>query len=473
MKRTLIAAAVLAVASGSAFAHSLKDPFIYNATSVTEGVGIWGGVLLFGCLDVQNTTGAVVNNTQNVDLDGVKLRPNDPTGTYKTGAVTTSFNNSKYSVDAGGSASASVTKTQFHAQAGAQGFQESSGYAYANQQAGIEGGGYEYSQQSAGIGGYFYDVNQSQGAHVSGGGHAGGSYGNYHYSYGGKKDGGSGGGGYVAGGFSGGYNESSYAKGSGIGGYFEATEGSGQGAVWGFKADEGSGYQKFGEQSSGYEVYGSVDKDTFNAKWNFKYHDNVTDETTTGSVTTHYNGVPTGNLDAKIGGTSSPAMTGISGNVGINITEGVDNAQSNDASLAMIDAGNVFGNAQIFNNQKASGDASIKNFNVNASVGANALANATGNIGVNVAAGVGNVQNNSLAVSSSTDKHAPQSAAMVATDQSDQETSMNFNGSFGGTASMAGSALAGASGNIGVNIAGGAGNVQHNGLAIAAVTVGK
>ncbi|RQH09684.1 hypothetical protein [Paraburkholderia dinghuensis] len=469
MKRTLIAAAVLAVSSGSVFAHALKDPFIFNSTVVNENVGIWGGVLLFGCVNVSNTTGAVVNNSQTVNLDGVTLRPNDPTGAYLTGHTTTYTYDTKHSVDAGGTASGSVTTTSFHASGGAQGFQESSGYAYANQKSSVAGGGYEYSQQHAAVGGYFYDVNQSQGGHISAGGHAGGSY--SYNNYGNKYFGG--GSAHVQGGFSAGYNASSWAKGSGIGGNFEASEGSGQGVAWGFSKNEGSGYQAFGEQSSGYSVGGSIDSHTFQANWNVKSHDNTTNETTVGAVTTHYNGVPTGSLDANIGGTTSAPTTGISGNVGINITEGVDNAQSNDASLAMIDAGNVFGNAQIFNNQSTSGNAKIKNFNINASVGSNALANASGNVGVNVAAGVGNAQNNSLAVSSSTEKSAPSSAAMVATDESTQSAGMDFSGKFSGTASMAANALAGASGNIGVNIAGGAGNVQHNGLAIAAVTVSK
>jgi len=469
MKRTLIAAAVLAASSGGVFAHTLQDPFIFNSTAVNEGVGIWGGVLLFGCVGVSNTTGAVVNNTQNVNLDGVTLRPNDPTGVYLTGSTTAYTHNTTHTVDAGGTASGSVTTTSLHASAGAQGFQESSGYAYANQKSSVAGGGYEYSQQSANIGGYFYDVNQSQGGHVSGGGHAGGSYGYNHYGNAWS----GGGSGHVQGGFSAGYNASSYAKGSGIGGSFQASEGSGQGAAWGFSRNEGSGWQASAEQSSGYSINGSVDSRSFQANWNVQSHDNTNNETTVGAVTTHYNGVPNGTLDANIGNGSSAPTMGISGNVGINITEGVDNAQSNDASLAMIDAGNVFGNAQIFNSQSSAGNARIKNFNVNASIGSNALANASGNVGVNVAAGVGNVQNNSLAVSSSTEKTAPGSAAMVATDESTQSASMNFDGKFSGTATMAANALAGASGNIGVNIAGGAGNVQHNGLAIAAVTVSK
>jgi len=461
MKRTLIAAAVLAASSGSVFAHG--HAYLFNETGVTENVNIWGGVLLYGCVGVSNTTGAVVNNNQNIDLDGVHLRPNDPTGgTYQTGSVTTTYANTRSSVNAGGSLNGSITTTNFHASGGAQGFQESSGYAYANQQAGIVGGGYEYSQQSAGIAGGFYSVGSNHGGGFSvSGGPTGG-----HPPF------------IPPTGYTSNYSGYNYANGGGVAGYFQGSEGSGQGALWGYSANEGSGGQAFAEQSSGYNIGGSINSDSLSAQWDLKSHYNVTDETTMGSVTTHYNDTPTGQLDATMtdpgnGGGNS----GVNGNVGINITEGVDNAQSNDASLAMIQAGNVFGNAQVFNNQSSSGYANVKNFDINASVSDGALAGATGNIGVNVAAGVGNAQNNSLAAASTTMpsgngwNNGPSGDAMVATDQNEQQASLNFDGKFGGTASLAGSALTGASGNIGINIAGGAGNLQHNGLAIAALTM--
>ncbi|MFP3617002.1 hypothetical protein SB778_43935, partial [Paraburkholderia sp. SIMBA_050] len=81
----------------------------------------------------------------------------------------------------------------------------------------------------------------------------------------------------------------------------------------------------------------------------------------------------------------SNAAQNVSGNIGVNIAEGINNAQSNDAALASVDAGNVFGNAQVFNNQSSGGKASINNFNVNASVGDGSLQYASGNVGVNVA----------------------------------------------------------------------------------------
>jgi hypothetical protein len=63
--------------------------------------------------------------------------------------------------------------------------------------------------------------------------------------------------------------------------------------------------------------------------------------------------------------------------------------------------------------------------------------------------------------------------AMVATDDNSQASTMMVAGQFQGTAMLGSNALYNASGNIGVNIAGGAGNLQHNGLAIAALNSGK
>src|SRR6266571_1806076 len=101
MKRTLIAAAVLAAASSSVFAHGVKDPFIFNATLVGEEVGIEGFVTLFGCVQVSGTAGAVVNNTQNV-MTNATLNPNAQT--YTSGHITTAINNSYDSAKGGGTA---------------------------------------------------------------------------------------------------------------------------------------------------------------------------------------------------------------------------------------------------------------------------------------------------------------------------------------------------------------------------------
>jgi hypothetical protein len=170
-----------------------------------------------------------------------------------------------------------------------------------------------------------------------------------------------------------------------------------------------------------------------------------------------------------------------SGNIGVNISSGVDNAQSNDAALSNMDVGPVFGTAQIYSTQMSDGTAKVGDFNFVASVGANALANATGNIGVNVASGVGNVQNNSLAASATTDsssggmgwgndKGGMQGGEVIASDQNCQTADAGVNGQFTGSAILGAGALNHADGNIGVNIASGVGNLQHNGLAIASVS---
>src|ERR1700761_5984242 len=109
MKRTLIAAAVLAAASSSVFASPLKNPFIFNATMVGEAVGIEGFVTLFGCVGVSSTAGAVVNNTQTAYANA-SLSPNAQT--YTSGSVTTHINNNYSNVNGGGYVSASLSTSR-------------------------------------------------------------------------------------------------------------------------------------------------------------------------------------------------------------------------------------------------------------------------------------------------------------------------------------------------------------------------
>jgi hypothetical protein len=133
--------------------------------------------------------------------------------------------------------------------------------------------------------------------------------------------------------------------------------------------------------------------------------------------------------------------------------------------------GPVLGSAQIFSTQTAEG-ASLLGYDSNgtdlsASVGDRALAGATGNVGVNVASGMGNVQNNSLALSATTDADHGYGGEVIASDQNCQTAQAGAFTGFSGTASLGAGALVGAQGNIGVNITTGVGNLQHNGLAIA------
>lgn len=181
------------------------------------------------------------------------------------------------------------------------------------------------------------------------------------------------------------------------------------------------------------------------------------------------------------------------GNVGLNIAAGAGNAQSNDVAMSAVDGGRVFASAMSFNSQGTFGNLvdadGARDVNIAAAVDGNVLRDAKGNIGVNVAAGVGNAQSNSMAASvntgsaggSSSDESSrcrgdcqqddPSGAIAKATADSQQLTLMNILdpdcGDLDTSATMSGNALRGVQGNVGVNIAAGVGNAQHNGLSIA------
>jgi len=101
--------------------------------------------------------------------------------------------------------------------------------------------------------------------------------------------------------------------------------------------------------------------------------------------------------DATVG---NNALTGVSGNVGVNVAAGAFNQQKNALAMASIDRG-VLAEAHAAIQQSNKYNESVHENTVNtAAIGDNSLVGATGNIGVNIAAGVGNQQLNSLSVSS-------------------------------------------------------------------------
>ncbi|WP_116136412.1 hypothetical protein [Trinickia diaoshuihuensis] len=467
MKRTLIAAAVLAAASGTAFAHQVKNPYIFNATIVGENVGIEGFVRLFGCVTVSSTVGAVVNNTQAAWSHATL----DPTAqSYTMGSVTTAFDNNYRSVKGGGYSTGWSKSSESGSKSFAQGFEESSAYAYKNQSSSISGGGYEYSNQKSSSASSESHTSQDASATLTASGSASLNYkyrsdndhhGDDRHGYGTFSANGS----LNLNAFEGSATDSSSSSQS-----KSANSGSGQGAAWKFHADQGSGGQAFAEQSSGGAAWSESHEKSHSAAWAYANSKDSTNVTVTGSVTDYINTQKPGTLTATTG---TGAGSGASGNIGMNVAEGVDNAQSNDASLASVDQGNVFGNAQIFSTQSSGGTAKVNNFILNASLGDGSLSGVSGNVGVNIAAGVANVQNNSLAASTTNlkDGAQPLAVAMVATDNNGQSANLSFQGSISGTAMIGSNALQNATGNIGVNIAGGAGNLQHNGLAIAATNI--
>ncbi len=525
MKRTLIAAAVLAAASGSVFADSMKNPYIFNATMVGEQVGIEGFVRLFGCVSVSSTAGAVVNNTQAVYAHA-SLDPQAQS--YMKGAITTRINDATKSVTGTGTNSTYNSSTFATAQQNASTHSSSSShtsnasttvasasnYAYGNQSA-ASASSESHKASDSGHASNSASAFDSAIAHSDGNNHSSSKSGNFtgtlsqgasssaslhtegaNYGYGWKD-------------FQGNASEQSSAGASGSFGKNRASSAANSwGAAdsghlntshtdsqsehknssqsWAAQAqNSGSGNQSASstntyahtdsksstESHSGSSSYATASSSTHN--WGYSVNDTLktVDETTSGSVTQYVNTQAPGTLNA---GTGNNAASGVSGNLGINVAQGIDNAQSNDVALASVDVGNVFGNAQIFNKQSSGGSAKINNFNLNASIGDGSLSGVTGNVGVNVASGIGNVQNNSLAGAVTTTKNAGSAVttAMVAADENSQNANMAVRGQFQGTAMLGANTLAGASGNIGVNIAGGAGNLQHNGLAIAALNSG-
>jgi len=526
MKRTIIAAAVFAVATSSAFA-SPKDPYIFNATLVGEQVGIAGWVTLFGCVQVSSTAGAVVDNNQNIHVNA-SLDPQAQS--YTKGAVTTSYNNKSVSLVGTGTNSTYSNSSFATASQSTQGHtstssdvsnststkSSSSSYGYGNTASAAEAS----QAHSASDSGWASNSASASNKTSSEGSNYASNNAHSSYSNGNGSQG-------ASGSVTTGYSVSS--GGDWYNGYNSQTHSGSEGSSWGYNKAHNSGSSTTASQGynsaqssnstasadqnksnyadasqswaatatdsgSGYKGKTSTSTSAHNSsstrseasassssygtstqaskQWGYSVNDTLasTDVTTTGHITQIYNTQVAGTLNATTG---TGAADGVSGNLGINIAEGIDNAQSNDTSLASVDVGNVFGNAQIFNTQSASGHAKINNFNLNASIGDNSLQSVSGNVGVNVASGIGNGQNNSLAGAvTTTNPGAAKTTAMVATDDNSQSATMSVQGQFQGTASLGAGALNGSSGNIGVNIAGGAGNLQHNGLAIAALSSG-
>lgn len=202
----------------------------------------------------------------------------------------------------------------------------------------------------------------------------------------------------------------------------------------------------------------------------------------------------TSTIDGKVGSKSS-------GNIGTNVASGDNNAQANSAAIAAAGAGagtstlstqnctshdcnnggdpsansGGMADAEAFADQAAAFDMSGNAGTTNSShVGGNAFKGASGNIGVNVASGDDNQQLNGLAAS--TTKNNVYATATASTDQhslgnftANEAGGLNYcdEQSTTNTASLSGNAFANASGNIGVNVAAGTGNMQANTLSMA------
>jgi hypothetical protein len=178
------------------------------------------------------------------------------------------------------------------------------------------------------------------------------------------------------------------------------------------------------------------------------------------------------NIDAvTLGNKNNAAITNsandLTGNVGLNMATGSSNAQGNEASLSSLqDASSVFASAQTFSTQNSSFVANIADGSVNSADLKTSLMGANGNVGANLVAGSGNMQDNQLAVSVRSGTLGGGSLAKATGSNTQSATLLlNEHASTVNTASIIDSI--GGMGNIGVNVAAGYGNLQHNSLSIA------
>ncbi|MEW6765600.1 MAG: hypothetical protein AB1344_07420 [Pseudomonadota bacterium] len=117
----------------------------------------------------------------------------------------------------------------------------------------------------------------------------------------------------------------------------------------------------------------------------------------------------------------------VQGNLGINTAAGNENAQSNSAALAISDAAAVFGGiaGALTAAEQSVEDSSTQNTGVinNAKINHQSLQNVQGNIGVNVASGNNNAQQNNLAVAVSDPEFFSAAATLTSQTSSGNVTS--------------------------------------------------
>ncbi len=155
------------------------------------------------------------------------------------------------------------------------------------------------------------------------------------------------------------------------------------------------------------------------------------------------------------------------------MASGNSNQQSNNTALSATSNANNsttdYANATAGASQLAAGNGTMDTgVQDSATVDGNAAQNASGNIAINVVAGAQNQQENGLAMASIASPKAMGNASapveQVAYYNGGETVGSMYN------SNVSGSALAGASGNIGLNVASGNGNQQVNTLAIASAT---
>ncbi len=199
-------------------------------------------------------------------------------------------------------------------------------------------------------------------------------------------------------------------------------------------------------------------------------------------------------MGAMTASLSDHVLQNATGNVGVNVASGLQNVQANNTALATgwgtgngdMDGDNTGGPATaVISGMQSSGPYSMamdKGATNAASVTNHVLQNASGNIGANVAAGLQNMQSNDLAYAfnqagsnaSAMSRVSQVSMGAIATD-----TPVSFSTGDGdsdnyssriptvNTAGVSNHVMQNATGNVGLNVAAGAANMQRNTLTIA------
>jgi len=169
----------------------------------------------------------------------------------------------------------------------------------------------------------------------------------------------------------------------------------------------------------------------------------------------------------------SDTLANASGNIGLNMAAGDYNLQENAAVIASAEDLEGSGGAEagsfslqnLYNNGFNEFSYERENSDVDntVSIGSGLANGADGNIGVNAAAGAFNIQKNALVIATVTGGNL---AEAVAGTMQDLEENISVHEDTTNNVNIGGS-LIGASGNIGVNLASGVGNLQLNSLTIA------
>ncbi|SER54653.1 hypothetical protein SAMN04487958_101517 [Vreelandella subterranea] len=179
---------------------------------------------------------------------------------------------------------------------------------------------------------------------------------------------------------------------------------------------------------------------------------------------------------------------GATGNIGVNMASGGLNSQANDAAISKGSEGTttttfsiptplgpvsgsknydamVFAKAATFSLQSGSNNEYNTGDTTNAARVTDSFNNASGNLGVNMAAGFGNAQNNGMTLAAGQNSSAEATIAGV---QSVDNTTLNAACGCGDSnTSTLSNSFQRASGNVGVNVASGNANMQSNNLSIA------